>query len=71
MEMRIHRKSRDAKETHQHDPFPTTLARKDLPVVHGCKEYIQSICTSGDMYEVAKEGSALLDHSFVGPVNHG
>jgi hypothetical protein len=69
--MSVNRNGHDAKETHRHGPFPATLARNNVPVVHGRKEYIQGICTSGDMHDVGKDGSALLNHSGVGPVNHG
>jgi len=68
--MSINCRRSDAKETHRHGPFPAKLARNDVPVVYGRKEYIQRICTSGDMHDVGKHCRALLDHSRVGPVNH-
>ena len=68
--MSLNRTRSDGKERHQHDPFSAMLPSHDLPVVHRRKEYVQSICTSGDMYDVAKDGGALLNHGWIVPVNH-
>lgn len=58
-------------ETHWHRPLPATLARKDVPIVQRRKEYIQRICTTGDVHDVAKDDCALGDYRWARPVNHG
>lgn len=63
--MSLNQKRSDTKGRHQHDPFSATLAHNDFPVVHRRKKYIQGICTGGDMYEIAKDGGALLNHGWI------